>query len=209
MEAAFWNSRWDEGRIGFHEGRVNAHLEESSSLFTPGSTVFVPLCGKAEDLAWLAGRGHRVVGVELVERAVQAFFEEHRLVPTVTPGGALKRYEGKGVVILQGDVFAVTPEMLEGATSLYDRAALIALPAELRTRYVKHLRTLMPKGSTGLLVTVDYEQSKMDGPPFSVNEAEVRAHYDGLDVQKLKEVKADGPRFTEIGARELVFKLAL
>lgn len=205
MDATFWHQRWSEGRIGFHEGQVNAHLKKHEAVLPAGSTVFVPLCGKAEDLAWLAGRGHRVVGVELVESAVQAFFAEHALSPTVTSAGELKRYEAQGITLFAGDVFAVGAAQLVGATALYDRAALIALPPALRERYARHVSALMPKGAAGLLVAVEYPVGTLEGPPFSVPEAEVRQLYEVSAL--LDDVVAVGPRFVGGGARERCFQL--
>lgn len=211
MESSFWQARWAGNHIGFHEGRVNVHLEKYFPRLVPGAgeTVFVPLCGKTVDLAWLASRGHRVVGVEWVESAVRAFFEERALEPSVTQDQGLTRYEAEGVVVFAGDFFSVTPAHLGGATVLYDRAAMIALPAPMRERYVKHLRALMPGGSRGLLVTVSYDQSKLDGPPFSVPAEEVVERYAGAKVETLEVVPASGARFEVIQAKETVFALGL
>jgi len=134
--------------------KPNRVLEKYFPRLVPGAgeTVFVPLCGKTEDLAWLASRGHRVVGVEWVESAVRAFFEERGLTPSVTQDKGLTRYEAQGVVVFAGDFFSVTPAHLGGATVLYDRAAMIALPAPMRERYVKQLRALMPVGRRGAAV---------------------------------------------------------
>ena len=79
MDPAFWHSRWQEGRIGFHQDRPTPLLVEhwTSLGLAQGSRVFVPLCGKSLDMAWLASQGHRVLGVELSAMAVRAFYEEH------------------------------------------------------------------------------------------------------------------------------------
>jgi thiopurine S-methyltransferase len=111
--------------------------------------------------------------------------------------------------VFAGDFFSVTPAHLGGATVLYDRAAMIALPAPMRDRYVKHLRALMPGGSRGLLVTVSYDQAKMEGPPFSVPAEEVVERYAGAKVETLEVVPASGPRFEAMQAKETVFSLGL
>lgn len=205
MEPQFWQSRWSEGAIGFHEGRPNAHLVSHRRVLSTAKRVLVPLCGKTEDLAYLAAQGHEVVGVELVESAAQAFFAEHGATPEVTSAGALRRYRANGVTILAGDFFSTSPELLGAPDGLYDRAALIALPEPMRHRYAVHLRALLPAGAPGLVITLEYAQDKMNGPPFSVPETEVRAHYAGLDVQRLDEVPAAGPRFEAVGAKEKCF----
>ena len=134
------------------------------------------MCGKSEDLAHLAWRGHEVVGIELVEDAVKAFFDEHKINPIRTPRGPVVEYREGSIKILAGDLFEVTPEHVGQIDTLYDRAALIALPPETRGRYVEHLRRLAP-GANGLCITLEYPQEQMTGPPFCVLEAELRAHY--------------------------------
>lgn len=207
MDPDFWQGRWKEGRIGFHEGRPNAHLEMHVALLGEAKRVLVPLCGKTEDMAFLAARGHHVVGVELVESAARAFFEEHQLTPHVQNVGPFVQYQSQSVSILVGDFFQTTLEWLGPVNALYDRAALIALPEALRAAYVKHLRLLLPQGSPGLLVTLEYPQQLMEGPPFSVSKNEVSQHFAGMDCKLLAECAAEGPRFTEIGARECCWAL--
>jgi len=199
MNPDFWQSRWREGRIGFHEGAPNAFLRAHLAALGASRRVFVPLCGKTEDLAFLAAHGHTVVGLELVEDAVRAFFAEHGLTPTVTPRGALTEYASGPITLLAGDVFAATPALLGPVDALYDRAALIALPEALRVRYAAHLRALLPRGADGLLVTVEYPQEAMEGPPFSVPEVEVRRLFDGLSIDLLDRRPAEGGRLASMG----------
>jgi thiopurine S-methyltransferase len=205
MDSNFWHSRWSEGKIGFHEGKPNEHLVKHLAVLGTKARVFVPLCGKSEDLAFLAAQGHELIGVELVESAVQAFFDEHGVKPTVSKHGPFTQYTAQNITLLAGDFFACTPALLGRVDALYDRAAVIALPEQMRGGYVKHLRTLMPVGARGLIITVEYPQDKMEGPPFSVPEAELRAHYAGLTLERVGEVKAEGPRFTPINAVEKSF----
>lgn len=178
MDHELWHARWREGRIGFHEGVVNdllaAHFERLG--LAKGAHVFVPLCGMAEDIDWLLAQGMWVSGAELDEGAVRGLFERLGAVPEVQEMGALKRYSGPGVTIYVGDIFAL--EALNGVDAIYDRAALIALPPELRGEYAAHLRGLTG-GAAQLAITIDYDQGKMAGPPFSVPEAELAGHYAG------------------------------
>ncbi len=202
MDESFWSERWREGRIGFHEGRPNAFLARHVARLGARRRVLVPLCGKSEDLAFLAAQGHAVVGVELIEDAVRAFFVEHGLTPEVTAHGAMVAYQaalGTGtVLLLAGDVFATTPALVGAIDALYDRAALIALPPALRTRYVAHARALLPADAPALVITLEYDQARMDGPPFAVLEAELRALYAGREVEWLEEATAGG-RIAEMG----------
>lgn len=202
MDHDFWHSRWSAGQIGFHEGEVNQHLAEHSGALGSGKRVLVPLCGKAEDLTYLVAYGHQVVGVELVESAVIAFFEEHGAKAKVEQAGAFKKYSAQGITIFVGDFFATTRELLGPVDALYDRAAIIALPEAMRVAYAKHVRTLMPAGAPGLIVTVEYPQDQMSGPPFSVPEAELRGHYAGLKLDRVAEVKANLNRLPGVGSEK-------
>lgn len=201
MEIDFWAQRWKEGRIGFHEGRTNAFLARHvGRLGDPPKRVLVPLCGKAEDMAYLAARGHDVVGIEVIEDAVKAFFREHELEPSVRElDGNVRAYASGRVTLLVGDVFACTRAHVGNVDALYDRAALVALPADVRPRYVAHLRELLAPRSKGLLVTFDYDPSKFEPPPFVVSEEEVRRHYAGAAVTDIDQAPLEGPRFREAG----------
>lgn len=203
MEPDFWKRRWAEGKIGFHEGRPNESLVRFRSALGDARRVLVPLCGKSEDLAWLASEGLEVVGVELVEEAVKAFFAEHGLDAQVTKKGVLTAYRGGGVTLLVGDFFQVTPTDVGEVDAFYDRAALIALPAPLRAKYVAHLKTLAGRG---LLITVEYPQAQLEGPPFPVPKDEVLRHYPG--AKELGQARAAGPRLEPIGALERVYAVA-
>ncbi|MCO6056845.1 thiopurine S-methyltransferase [Pseudomonas sp. MOB-449] len=178
MDEQFWRARWAQNQIGFHQREVNPYLERYwPQLELPqGCQVLVPLCGKTLDLIWLAGQGHRVLGVELAEQAVTDFFAEQALSPQVSQQGALRLYRAGAIEILQGDFFAVTADHVADCRALYDRAAIIALPPVMRDDYVAHLERILPRPCDGLMVTLDYEQARLEGPPFSVPETEVRRH---------------------------------
>jgi thiopurine S-methyltransferase len=208
MHAEFWQARWSRSEIGFHLAEVNPYLQQywPTLGLTDGARVLVPLCGKSLDLAWLAGQGYQVVGVELAQRAVEDFFAEHKLQPVVSEVGAFRLYRAGAVEIYCGDFFALTAQHLAGCTALYDRAALIALPPEMRARYVSHLTQVLPSGSQGLLVTLDYEQAQMDGPPFAVADDEVqRLFAPGWQLQELAsaDVLGENWRFLKRGLERL------
>lgn len=210
MDATFWKHRWAEGSIAFHEGRPNTYLARHASRLAGATRVLVPLCGKSEDLAHLASLGHQVVGIELVEDAVQAFFAEHGATPQSRVRGEVTEYTAGTITIFAGDVFAVTAELLGPVDALYDRAALIALPPAMRGRYVAHLRRLLSPGARGLVVTLEYPPGAMEGPPFTVLESELRACYQGASVDLVDEAPAGGPRLSQVdGARERCFQITL
>ncbi|MBF8781688.1 thiopurine S-methyltransferase [Pseudomonas fulva] len=215
MEAAFWHQRWAENRIGFHQRQVNPYLQRHwPDLQLPeGSQVLVPLCGKSLDLAWLAERGHEVLGVELSRQAVQAFFTEQGLQPTIERHGEFEVWRSGTVQLWCGDFFALRAEDLVACAGLYDRAALIAFPAPMRQLYMAHLARLLPPACQGLLVTLDYPQSLVEGPPFAVSNDEVlRGLAAWQRVERLEEgdIIEQSPRFLQAGVtrlRERVYRL--
>src|SRR5690606_5572725 len=157
MDPDFWLQRWREGRTGFHNEHVQPLLERHWPTLglASGSRVFVPLAGKSLDLPWLAARGHRVLGVELSPLAVSQFFEENRMTPAtrVTRHGV--HHVAGDIELICGDAFALDAHALADCTGVYDRAALIALPPDLRARYVDELYGALPPGCRGLLVTLE------------------------------------------------------
>jgi len=175
MDPDFWHRRWREGRIGFHQDRPMPLLLEHwpALALAPRSQVFVPLCGKSLDMAWLAAQGHRVLGVELSPLAVAQFFDEHGLTPQVHDSRYGRHYRAGDIELICGDVFGLDAGALAGCAAVYDRAALIALPPPLRRRYVGELHARLPAGCRGLLITLEYPQHERHGPPFAVPEAEV------------------------------------
>lgn len=212
MDRDFWQARWDEGRIGFHQEEVNPYLERywPGLGAASGATVLVPLCGKSRDMLWLRDLGHAVIGVEIVPRAVEAFFAENNITATQQPYGAFTLWEGEGIKIFQGDFFALGAAEVAGIGAVYDRASLIALPPAMRQRYADHLRAILPDKMSVLLVTMDYEQAEMDGPPFAVTEHEVAALYQ--DAFKIEHVYSDDilaatPRFQQQGLSRLLEKV--
>lgn len=209
MDTGFWLEKWQKGEIGFHLGKVNPLLEKYWALVDHvQGHVFVPLCGKSRDMAWLAQLGRNVVGVELSPLAVDAFFVEAGWQAEIVRQGALARHaahQGQ-VIVWQGDFFELTSAHVAGCSLVYDRAALIALPARLRQRYVEHLRDLLPTGTQILLVTLEYPQTEMRGPPFSVEEPEVHALYGGwAQIERVvaRDVLKENERFRQRGVSDL------
>ncbi|AXM95897.1 thiopurine S-methyltransferase [Pseudomonas plecoglossicida] len=207
MEPAFWHRKWADNQIGFHQAQANPYLQRywPALGLAPGSRVLVPLCGKSLDLAWLAGQGHRVLGVELSRRAVEDFFKEQGLQAQVSQQGVFEVWRSGEVELWCGDFFALRAEDVADCTGLYDRAALIALPQEMRSDYMRSLSQLLPS-CNGLLVTLDYQQELLAGPPFSVPDEEVRRGFAGWQVEELqvREVIEESPKFLEAGVKSLV-----
>lgn len=208
MEAGFWHQRWEEGRIGFHQEDVTPLLLEYwPALALPaGSRVFVPLAGKSRDMAWLAAQGHRVLGVELSQLAVDQFFAEHGLTPSCHESSLGLHHVAGGIELIRGDAFALDARALSDCAGVFDRAALIALPPRLRQRYAQALYPCLPVGCRGLLVTLEYPQHEKEGPPFAVDEDEVHALYDRdwrIERMERRDILAAQPGFVAEGLTRL------
>jgi len=209
MEAEFWHQRWKERDIGFHRADANPHLVRYfKELALPaGSHVFLPLCGKTLDIAWLLGQGYRVAGAELSQVAIEELFSELGVTPQIMDAGKLKHYSAPAIDIFVGDVFELSAERLGAVDAVYDRAALVALPREMRDRYAVHLPALTGKAPQ-LLVCYEYDQSLAAGPPFSVTKDEVKGRYGATyELTMLTSAKVPGGLRGKIPSVEHVWLL--
>ncbi|MCT4497144.1 thiopurine S-methyltransferase [Pseudomonas sivasensis] len=208
MEPKFWQERWARNQLGFHLPEVNPYLERHwpSLALAEGAKVLVPLCGKSLDLMWLATQGHRVLGVELSEQAVEAFFSEQSLTPRITQRGVFTVYQADLIEVWCGDFFALDAEVLADCTAVYDRAALIALPPLMRSQYTEQLNNMLRPGCQGLLITLDYDQTQKAGPPFAVTDEEVKvllgAHW-SLQVIEKQDILGESWKFVQDGVTGL------
>ena len=208
MQPEFWHKKWASNQIGFHLSEVNPYLQRHwPELSIPATArVLVPLCGKSLDLTWLAGRGHQVLGIELSEKAIEDFFSEHQIQPQISEKGAFKVYRSDAIELWCGDFFALTASDVADCVAFYDRAALIALPAPMRERYAAHLQQILPQGVRGVLITLDYDQAQIPGPPFAVVDDEVKRLLGDLwQVQALEErdVLGESWKFLQAGVTRL------
>lgn len=200
MHPDFWHQRWADNQIGFHQDAPTPLLLKhwASLGVAADAKVFVPLAGKSRDMAWLAAQGHRVLGVELSQLAVEQFFAEHGLQPDVRESRYGRHYAAGGIELVVGDAFGLDAALLQDCTAVFDRAALIALPPDLRRRYARELYAALPAGCRGLLVTLEYPQAERDGPPFSVQEDEVQAWYDAdwrVEMRERRPIPPDHPGY--------------
>lgn len=179
MDRAFWERRWRENRIGFHSDEVNRGLMRylPDLGLAPGARILVPLSGKTLDIGWLADRQLRPVGVEFSRLAVEALFREQGLEPRSESRGTLQRWAAGGIMLYCGDFFDLSVAELGTVQAAWDRAALIALPADVRPAYAAHCARLLPAGASVLLVTLAYDHGSMEGPPFAVEPREVESLY--------------------------------
>lgn len=178
MQASYWLQKWERGEIAFHESDTNPlllnHMDQLK--LASGSRVLVPLCGKTRDIAWLLAQGYHVVGAELSELSIQQLFQELGVVPEIVKAGPLLHYRAHHLDIFVGDIFELSAEVLGPVAAVYDRAALVALPADMRKRYTAQLLNITG-AAPQLLITYEYNQQLMEGPPFSLSPDEVRQHY--------------------------------
>lgn len=209
MDSSFWHQRWEKNEIGFHEGKPNQllvkHFHELS--VAKGRRIFVPLCGKTQDISWLLSHGYRVAGAELSQLAIEQLFMELGMQPEIATVGGVEQWSGNNLDIFVGDIFAVSGKMLGPVDAVYDRAALVAFPEDMRNRYTAHLMEMTGKAPQ-LLISYDYDQRLMDGPPFSVSNEEVNRHYaTTYDLALLSSIEVAGGLKGKAPAKENVWLL--
>lgn len=212
MQADFWHQRWQDNQIAFHEKHGNRMLVEhfNALALMPDSRIFLPLCGKTLDIGWLLSQGYRVAGAELSELAIQQLFEELGISPAVSnvsDAGSLKHYRAPNIDMFVGDIFELSSDVLGPVDAIYDRAALVALPDAMRARYVSHL-TEITATAPQLLVCFEYDQSLMEGPPFSIDASKVAAGYkDRYDITLAGRAEVPGKLKGRVPAMESAWHL--
>lgn len=209
MEAAFWHERWDNNRIGFHEGEANACLVKHFDKLElePGARVFVPLCGKSRDIAWLLSKGHRVVGAELSRVAIEQLFADLGVTPEIEAVDCLLHFRAADIDMFVGDIFDLSGEITGNVDGVYDRAALIALPDDMRADYATHVADIT-SCAPQLLISLEYDQSVMPGPPFSVDADElIRVHGARYHLNPVDRIAVEGGLKGVCPAMECVWML--
>jgi len=194
MNIDSWKQTWQKNEIGFHESKPNpllvANFKELNMV--EGSRVFFPLCGKTLDIAWLLSKGYRVTGAELSKLAIEQLFIGLGVEPIITKCGNASRYSAKNIDIFVGDIFDLSSDVLGPVDAIYDRAALVALSEEIRKRYTKHIVEIAGAADQ-ILITIEYDQSLMDGPPFSLNSDEINQYYkDAYNLTLLESIPVSG-----------------
>ena len=209
MDTTFWLQKWETNNIAFHNSEANPLLVQyfKGLSLEQDSRVFVPLCGKTLDIAWLLDNGYRVAGAELIEIAIEQLFAELGLKPTISEVGETKHYSATNIDIFVGDIFNLSSQMLGPVDAIYDRAALVALPRDMRNRYTPHLRAIT-KTAPQLLINYDYDQTLMTGPPFSISNEEVKQHYgESYELTLLQSTHMPGGLKGKCAAIENVWRL--
>lgn len=209
MDKSFWHERWEKNETAFHLKEANPFLVKYfTKLSLPeASRVFIPLCGKTLDISWLLANGYRVVGAELSKLAIEQLFLQLGVQPKISKVAEFEVYSATNIDIFVGDFFALNKEILGQVNAVYDRAALVALPQDLRLKYTKHLINISAAVQQ-LLICYVYDQSLLAGPPFSVTDQEVRQHYsDSFELTLLATEQIVGGLKGKCAASEMVWLL--
>ncbi|PHR60162.1 MAG: thiopurine S-methyltransferase [Robiginitomaculum sp.] len=193
MEIQFWHDRWENKEIGFHLSKANPLLVENLAALDLAnhSRIFVPLCGKTRDIAWLLSQGHNIIGAELSLLAIEDLFSELGVTPTKVQTPTHTHFSAPNIDIFVGDIFTLTPDDIGKIDMIYDRAALVALPDAMRSQYTKHL-TALTKSAPQLLICFEYDQTALNGPPFSIQKSEIHRQYkNAYTIKHLTSVKME------------------
>lgn len=178
MDANFWHNKWERNEIAFHANETNPLFVKyyNELALESDSRVFLPLCGKTQDIPWLLSKGYNVAGAELSQLAIEQLFADLGMQPSISPLGKLLHYSANNIDIFVGDIFDLSSQILGQVDAVYDRAALVALPYDMRTRYTAHLMEIT-NNAPQLLICYEYDQNDMEGPPFSISTEEIDQHY--------------------------------
>lgn len=157
-------------------------------------------------MCWIAQQGYRVIGIELSQIAIEAFFDENSIAYERADSDRFTTYRSENICLLQGNFFDLRKDDLDACELVYDRAALIALERDDRPQYYDHMLSILPASCNMLLITLEYNQADMRGPPFSVPTDEVLQNYkDAFAIQLLKtrDIVDHGPRWRKVGLSAL------
>ena len=201
MDPQFWLNKWEKQETGFHLASVHPLLQKFySRAFNTQDGIFVPLCGKTSDLTFFAGKGSYTLGCELSKKAVEAFFDGNGLNPGKKQDGSMMAYRSESLDILVGDLFELDKSQLSKCHAIYDRASLIAFPPTMRSDYVLKLRSLF-QSARMMLITLEYPQQEMKGPPFSVEHDEVSRLFSNASIEQVyrKNILSKEPKFEARG----------
>lgn len=92
---------------------------------------------------------------------MRIFQESGKKKAKVHPGKPFTTFTNGERKFLCGDFFKLVPGGLRHVRLVYDRAALIALPPEMRRGYVEHLTAVIPRDTDTrvLPITLNYDSA--------------------------------------------------
>jgi thiopurine S-methyltransferase len=212
MEKDFWLKRWKNGEIGFHLDSPHPLMEQCVSGLSSGQTVLLPLCGKSLDMLAMLEQGLSVVGVEIAEQAVEEFFLESQIKYSRRTLAPFDLYQGSRdrVKLYLGDFFKFGPEIHAGGIELiYDRAGLVALPKNMRSRYMSKIGELLDSypDAIYMLICLEIDQRGEAGPPFSISHQEICEGFSGRSIEVLSELRVPLRKGTEINTTQRFYRI--
>ena len=209
MEPNFWHQLWKNNETGFQQNAANSLLVDEFKKLSLAETarVFVFLCGKTRDISWLLGQGYCVVGVELSILAVEDLFVDLGVTPSISTVAGLQHFKAPNIDTFAGDIFDLQQRYLGPVDAIYDRAAVVALPAELRGRYAQHVAHISLE-ALQFVICFEYDQTLMQGPPFSIDRQElIRIYGERYQIEPLALRSVDGRLMGRVPAQEVVWQL--
>ena len=190
MKNEYWLNKWQTNDISFHENVVNPDLItyiEKLNLKS-GDNILVPLCGKTKDMLWLADQGLHVFGIEISPIACQDFFSEMNISPEIKQFNNVTKFKYKNITLLCGDLFDITKNDFPKIHAVYDCKALIALPSDVRVKYVNHIISCVGTDIRILLHTRE-TTCEVSPPPYPVEIDEIKILYGKyFKIERLKYV---------------------
>lgn len=208
MDYEFWNKCWQRPSQPFHVDGEHPFLKWCyADIFSAEQKILIPLSGKSLDAIALAERKFHTVSIEFNPLAVHQFFNDNNLSPLITsfdsdanPNDSKFLYQVEHIDIWLADFFNVNSNDTGLLSQVWDRAALVALPDEMRKKYISHLKTLLKPKAIILTALMDYDDSEMSGPPFKITEQELKSLYHDAQVELLDsiDIRASHPRWEEL-----------
>jgi len=198
MDSSFWYRCWERNTLGFHQRDVHPLLAQyfNKMVLPSDQHVFVPLCGKTFDMAYLA-QFMQVTGNELSAIACRDFFLDNKLQYQRQTIGDFQHYACQQLALWQGDFFKLSADDIDRVDWIYDRAALIALPTTMQQQYVEHLTTFFTSQTRLFLVTLEYPEGQLNGPPFSINNAAIKRLFSGFTIECIAENELKDKQFAQ------------
>ncbi|XP_077517368.1 putative thiopurine S-methyltransferase [Amblyomma americanum] len=180
----FWLDLWKLGRSTWQERGILKLLKDNQDVVLAGkrdAQVFLPLCGKANELKWFLDLGHRVVGVEFVEDCVSEYFTENNFEAeeTTCPVAGCKVLQtlDRRLKIFVCSIFDFKRECAGPMDIVWDRSGFTAIPENDRPRYAAVLKSLLAPDFSYGMWTVVYNAPSYKGAPRSAGDEALREHF--------------------------------
>lgn len=185
MNKVFWNNKWENNEIGFHQNNVTPLLKKYLHYFLDKNSIkkscLLPLCGKTFDLIYLSEFFKEVTGVELIKKAIEDFYIENNLEMRTRNSSI----SSKNIEIFNEDFFSFNKSENKKYSYIFDRASLIAISPVSREKYVQSIKRSMSTNCKIFLITIEYKQDQIEGPPFSLSDDDVKSLFKDFKLEKL------------------------